>query len=139
LSEVYSKFDPANTILAGFSYGSLIAFMVATKRNPTELWLFSFSPYFAEDIPLLKKSWLTRLGHRRVDAFRLMNFSSLAKKIHCKTLVFIGDLEAKKYPDLERRAIIASQTLANDHLIYVEKCGHDVSNNNYVKAIVRNI
>ena len=51
----YAKYDPVNTVLAGFSYGSMTAFMSAVKRNPAELWLFSFSPYFSDDMPKLKK------------------------------------------------------------------------------------
>lgn len=56
LEAVYSTLDAKTTILAGFSYGSMTAFMAATKRNPSELWLFSFSPYFSDDMPKMKKS-----------------------------------------------------------------------------------
>src|ERR1700745_701040 len=50
LEAVYSKHDPADTILAGFSFGAITAFVAAVKQNPFELWLFSLSGYFDEDV-----------------------------------------------------------------------------------------
>src|SRR4051812_45296384 len=69
LENEYLKLDPANTILAGFSFGSMIAFTEAAKRPPSELWLFSLSPYFAEDLPLLKDTWKEGIGKRRLQVF----------------------------------------------------------------------
>lgn len=135
LEQEYSKCDPANTVLAGFSYGSMIAFMAATKRNPAELWLFSLSPYFSDDIPKLKRAWLNNIGKRRIESFKELNFHALAKKIKCKTLVFIGEHEAKKHPLLKRRAMLAKETLTNARLVTVSAAGHDVGHPNYVEAI----
>ena len=60
LEAEYSKHDPRDTVLAGFSFGAMTAFVAASKRNPSELWLFSLSGYFDEDIKNkeMKKSWL---------------------------------------------------------------------------------
>lgn len=135
LEAVYSKLDPANTILAGFSYGSMTAFMVATKRNPSQLWLFSFSPYFSDDIPKLKKSWLNNIGHRRVGAFKSLDFDALAKQITCPTLIVLGAIEAKKYPLLDRRAKLAHKKIAGSKLIIADDSDHDVGDPNYVEAI----
>ncbi len=41
----YDKLDPNETILAGFSYGAMIAFAAAAKRQPSELWLMSLAPF----------------------------------------------------------------------------------------------
>lgn len=79
LNEVYSNYDVAETILAGFSYGSMTAFMATTRRNPYELWLFSFSPYFSDDITEMKKSWLSNIGLHRANSFRKLDFNTLAK------------------------------------------------------------
>jgi predicted alpha/beta hydrolase family esterase len=35
LDKEYTKHEPAKTILAGFSYGSITAFMAAVNRNPS--------------------------------------------------------------------------------------------------------
>lgn len=135
LEKIYSKHESENTILAGFSYGSLIAFMAAANRNPAELWLFSLSPYFSDDIPKLKQTWLDNIGKRRVEAFNKLNFSILATGVNCKTLIFVGELEARKYPFLARRAKLAKESLIDSQLITVSAAGHDVGHPNYIEAI----
>jgi len=139
LDQVYEKHDPKKTILAGFSYGSMTAFLSATNRTPSELWLFSLSPYFSDDIPHMKKSWLATIGHRRVAAFRALDFSKLAKNITCKTLIFVGAVEAKKYPSTGNRSKVAHQTIKNSQLIVVPDAGHDVTDKNYLAAIQKAI
>lgn len=135
LENEYDKHDAKNTILAGFSYGSLTAFMAAIKRNPVELWLFSFSPYFSDDIPKMKKSWLQGIGKRRTEAFRQLNFKQLSRSIQCKTLILYGEKEAKKYPLIGNRAEIAHKTIQTSKLIKVPNAGHDVSDFNYLASI----
>ncbi len=139
LTKVYSNYDIAETILAGFSYGSMTAFMAAVNNNPYELWLFSFSPYFSDDMPDMKKSWLTNIGHRRADSFRKLDFNTLAKSIKCKTLIFVGEVEAKKYPLIDKRAALAYHKIANSKLVVVEGADHDISDKNYISAIVEAI
>ncbi len=136
LNNVYSNYDVADTILAGFSYGSMTAFMAAASKNPSELWLFSFSPYFSDDMPDMKKSWLTNIGHRRADSFRKLDFNALAKSIKCKTLIIVGEVEANKYPLLDKRSIIAHRKIANSRLMVAQGADHDVSDKQYISAIV---
>ena len=131
----YSKHDPANTILAGFSYGSLTAFMSATKHNPAELWLFSFSPYFADDIPKMKKSWLKEIGKYRADAFSKLEFNELARYIKCKTQIVVGEKEIKKYPLIGNRSTVASNEIKNSHMTIVDGSDHDVTDKRYITAI----
>ncbi len=135
LDKEYSKYNSAETILAGFSFGAMTAFLAATKRNPIELWLFSFSPYFADDIPKMKKSWLNNIGRRRADAFRKLDFNTLAKNITCKTLIMVGEVEAKKYPLVEIRAQKARKAIAKNTCVIVHNCDHDVTDKTYIQAI----
>lgn len=141
LDEVYLKHDPNDTILAGFSYGSMTTFMSAVKRNPSELWLFSLSPYFVEDLVSknMKATWLKGIGHRRVTAFSKLNFKKLAQEVHCKTLLFAGQLEINKWPGIGVRSSKAHQLLQCNELFIVKDAGHDVTNENYIEAIVKNI
>lgn len=136
----YKKRDPANTILAGFSFGAVTAFLAATNQNPAELWLFSLSPGpFSEDT---SKSWQRDIGKNRIKAFKQLtinNFDNLAKKINCKTLIFIGEKEAKYYPELEKRAEIAVEKIKSIKLIRVPGCDHDVTDDKYIAAIEKNI
>jgi len=135
LEEEYNNHDAASTILAGFSYGSVTAFMAATKRNPAELWLFSLSPYFSADIPKQKQARLNIIGTRRTEAFRQLNFDTLAKAIKCKTLIFVGELEIKKYPLIGKRAQLAERLIGDAQLTTIVAVGHDVAHRDYVASI----
>jgi pimeloyl-ACP methyl ester carboxylesterase len=139
LNAVYQKHDPQNTILAGFSYGSMVALTAGSQRLPAELWLFSLSPYFAEDIPLLKREWLRNIGKRRQESFAKLSFDKLAAAITCKTLLFIGETEAKKYPLINRRAEQAHKLLPSSQLIRIPNCDHDVTSKPYVQAIKQTV
>lgn len=133
----YSKYDPKETILAGFSFGAMTAFAAASKQNPHELWLFSLSPYFNEDIHSkdMKKSWLNHIGHRRVSEFDQLNFQDLAKKVKCKTLIFAGNEELNKWPGMKQRSLDAEKLIKNNTLITIDGVGHDVSHELYMGAI----
>lgn len=139
--KVYATYDPKETILAGFSYGAMTVFMSAVKRNPSELWLFSLSPYFAEDLKSknMKQAWLKRIGHRRVTAFNELNFERLSKAINCRTLLFAGQLEIDKWPVIGERVIEADRLLSDVTLIIIPDAGHDVANKDYVQAITNQI
>lgn len=137
LETEYSKHDPKDTILAGFSFGAMTAFVAAAKQNPAELWLFSLSPYFHEDIhsKYMKKSWLNHIGHRRVSAFDKLNFKNLAKTIQCKTLIFAGQAELDKWPDMKSRTLTAEKLLRGSKLLTIDGVGHDVADKLYINAI----
>lgn len=137
LEAEYSKHDPKETILAGFSFGAMTAFVATARKNPAELWLFSLSPYFHEDIHSknMKKSWLNHIGHRRVTAFDKLHFQELAKTIHCKTLIFAGQAELDKWPDMKYRTVSAKKLIRGSKLLTVDGIGHDVADKLYINAI----
>lgn len=139
LEAEYSKHDPGNTILAGFSFGAMTAFVAASKQNPSELWLFSLSGYFKEDVTskAMKKSWLNNLGHRRVAAFNKLDYKSLASKITCKVLLFTGQIEMDMWPTMKYRTNEAPKHLTNPQLTIIENVGHDVADPIYIAAISR--
>jgi pimeloyl-ACP methyl ester carboxylesterase len=135
LEAIYNEYDAKDVVLAGFSYGSMTAFMAAAKRNPVKLWLFSFSPYFSDDIPELEKSWLRNIGHRRAEAFQQLHFKKLAAQIACPVLIVLGEVEATKYPLLKRRSVIAHEEFSNSRLIEAHGSDHDVGDPSYVETI----
>lgn len=139
LEDEYAKHNPGQTILAGFSYGSMTAFMAAVRSNPAELWLFSLSPYFSDDIPSLKKLWLKRIGQRRVDAFKTLDFTTLVKNIQCKTLIIVGELELAASPLINRRSIIAHEHIADSQRLVAPNAGHDITHKNYITTIAEAI
>lgn len=137
LEAEYSKHNPKDTILAGFSFGAMTVFMAASKQNPYQLWLFSLSPYFSEDLQSknMRKSWLNNIGHRRVSAFDKLVFTNLAKTIHCKTLIFAGEIETNKWPGMKVRALGANRLIPESKLYTIEGVGHDVADKRYIEAI----
>jgi len=139
LEKVYERYDANDTILAGFSFGAVTAFLAATKRNPSELWLFSLSSYFAEDTPKMKKSWLRLIGKRRAEHFRKLSFNDKATAIDCKTLIFVGENEILKYPSMGERASAANDKIKCSRLIKVSDTGHDVADIKYIEAIEKHI
>jgi len=135
LDKVYASYDPKQTILAGFSYGAMTAFLAAVTQNPAELWLFSLSPYFSSDIPKLKKSWLNAIGHRRVDAFKELDFDKLVPRIKCKTVIIIGEIEARNWPPMGDRSTAAHTAITNSKITVVSGVGHDITDKRYIAAI----
>jgi len=139
LAAVYGKYDPPDTILAGFSWGAMTSFAVAAERAPAELWLFSLSPYFMEDLGSLPKSWLTKIGHRRVSAFQNTSFSRLAAQIGCPVKLFAGERELRKWPATSRRFHDAAKKFKDCAMVIVPDAGHEIEHANYITALRENI
>ena len=139
LEAVYARHVANQTILAGFTYGAMTAFVAASHTLPHQLWLFSLSPYFSEDIPLLKLAYLRYIGKQRTERFWRVSFDKLASMVTCKTLIFTGDKEVKKYPLIGIRANAARDLLKNSKLIRIPLAGHDVSDPDYIAVIEANI
>jgi pimeloyl-ACP methyl ester carboxylesterase len=137
VEEVYKKHDVSSTILAGFSYGAMTAFVTATHRNPAELWLFSLSGFFSEDIngAVMKKSWLTSIGHRRTSAFDRLKYRKLAPEIKCKVLLFAGQEEIDMWPTMKHRTLESPKYIKQSTLTIVPNVGHDVADSRYIKQI----
>lgn len=137
----YAQYDPADTILAGFSFGATTAFVAATHRQPVEVWLFSLSPYFAEDFVSknMKKSWVTHIGHRRADAFRRLSFAKLQAKINAPTILFYGQNEIDKWPVMAERAYDAKRRMRYARFVAIPDVGHDIADPAYIQAIVEHI
>lgn len=138
LESVYSDHDPEQTILAGFSFGAMTALSTAVKRNPYQLWLFSLSPYYAEDISTLAKynEELATVGKRRMQAFENLNFQPIVDRINCKSLVLVGEDE---YTETKERCKLAAKQLKGSRLVKVANTAHDVSDKQYIEQIVRYI
>jgi pimeloyl-ACP methyl ester carboxylesterase len=130
-NEVYGRYKPEDTVLAGFSFGAVTAFAAAAKRNPSELWLCSLSPYFEGDNP--KPQGLKAIGKRRVQAFANTDFPNLAKQIKCPTKVLYGALESDgiKHRAHEAHRLIRAQ------IIEVPDTAHDVASRQYIDAIAK--
>jgi esterase/lipase len=127
-----SKGDLPNSLLSGFSFGSIIALSIAAAVNPKRLLLFSLSPYFKEDFPITK-SWEVWAGKKRVENLRKLSFNELAPKIQCPTILFAGTKEVRRYGDKRERE--AHKRIAGSKYIIIPGVGHDVTHPKYVEAV----
>ncbi len=128
----YEKYDSRTTCLAGFSYGAMTAFSVAAERPPAELWLFSLSPYFSDDIDTIPQKELTYIGKRRAKVFSEVSFTTLADNISCPVFLFYGDSEYKR---VIQRVEKAHKIINNSSLIRVPDTRHDVTAPRYLEKI----
>ncbi|HLG90967.1 MAG TPA: hypothetical protein VI336_02285 [Candidatus Saccharimonadales bacterium] len=134
ISSKISGQELQDSLLSGFSFGSMIALSLAAKVNPKKLLLFSLSPYFKEDFPLPEKykQWA---GKRRVENFKRLSMDEMAAKINCPTTIFIGKKEIDKHKDMELRSSRAHEKIKHSRLIVVKDVSHDVGDPKYVKSI----
>ncbi|HYG84105.1 MAG TPA: hypothetical protein VD907_04450 [Verrucomicrobiae bacterium] len=130
-------------IFAGFSLGAVTAFLAAADQQPDELWLFSFSARFAEDIPHVPAEQLEYLETKTpglVAKLRELVFAQLAPRIQCYTLLMMGAVEIKGSPLLHERMLAAQRSLANtSSLVVVEGVGHKANDPKYANAIAASI
>ncbi|HXY18153.1 MAG TPA: alpha/beta hydrolase [Candidatus Nitrosopolaris sp.] len=130
------KENVQSSLLSGFSWGSMIALAVAAEHtNPKKLLLFSLSPYFAEDLPHVKKPWFRWAGKNRISTFKNFYMNELADKIDCPTVIFIGSKEVSKYSDMRRRTREAHKRIKGSRLVIIDGVKHDVADPKYVAAI----
>lgn len=131
-----SKQELGDSLLSGFSWGSMIALTLAAEyKSPQKLFLFSLSPYFAEDLPHVKETWLRWAGKRRVAKFKQLSMNKLADRINCPTTIFIGSKEVSKYSDMKRRTKEAHKRIKGSKVIEIDDVRHDVGDPKYVEAI----
>jgi pimeloyl-ACP methyl ester carboxylesterase len=131
----YDTCDPRETILAGFSYGAITAAVVAADRPPRELWAWSMSAYFAEDIPGLPKAHIDGAGPRRMKAFAKLHFADLAPRITCPTLLILGEKEYVELPTLAKRVTLAHQMINSSRLVIAQDASHNPTDSGYLQAI----
>ena len=130
----YHKTSESFDVL-GFSFGAMIAFITAPALSPRRLFLCSLSPYFKEDIPIIRNRWKRNIGGRRVSDFENFNFQKIVPTIKSKTIIFVGSQELIKYPILANRIKFANKFIKNSQLITIDNVGHDIGSEQYQKVI----
>jgi pimeloyl-ACP methyl ester carboxylesterase len=130
--------DTKDALLIGFSYGAMISSVLATRHEFGRVFLCSLSPYFAEDVPHLRVSWLAMAGKRRIEVFKKLRFADIVKNYKAReTIVFAGTSEMvrRKAPVLKERCLEAAAKLPHARFVPAEGAGHDISQAGYAAAI----
>ena len=114
----YRKVTTKKKYILGFSFGAMIAFLAATKVNPSGLILCSLSPYFQEDLPNSP-----------------LNCAMLAKKIKAKRIMML-------YGSKEAKSLINRVNEAYDQILVTEKslfkikaADHNIGDKRYLQTI----
>jgi pimeloyl-ACP methyl ester carboxylesterase len=131
----FEKNKSKNNYFFGFSYGSVIAISTATELKPKKIYLCSLSPDFKEDVVNLKP-WLQKLvGKKRIKNSMTRSGREIAKNLTVPVVLFYGEQEGKKFPDLKKRAEETARLAKNAKVILVKDAPHDLSHPEYMKAI----
>lgn len=130
----YGKYINKNNevYVLGFSFGAMIACISTPELKPKTQILCSLSPFFKEDMPMIKKWWKDYHGKKRCEVFEKLSFDEISKKTKAKTFIIAGDKEGI---EVERRAKDAKRKIKNSELIILEGVKHDISDERYLKKI----
>lgn len=118
--------------ILGFSFGAMIALISSDEIKPKKLILCSLSPWFKEDLPRLKKTWLKITGKRQTKILKEYSFKKISKRVNSKTILIYGSKEAK---ELERRVKDAHRKIKNSELIKIQNVKHKLADERYLKTI----
>lgn len=129
----FNKVKADKKYVLGFSFGAVIAFISSTRELFDGQILCSLSPYFQEDLPTLKKSWLDSIGIHRLNDFKHLNNKILSKKVKTNTVLLYGTRESKV---MEKRAKDTFNNLSNNKgLISIEGVRHNIGDIKYQDEI----
>lgn len=128
----YLQCDPAQTILVGFSFGAMIAFLLAAERPPAAFISCSMPSYFAEDLPLVPLRWVRQLTPQRYASFKELHFNDIAPKVTYPTRFVIGGREPGWG---QQRSRTASKLLPDSKLLVAQGVGHAPAAWPYITAL----
>lgn len=137
--QFYNKNKGAENYILGFSYGAVIAFMTANELKPKKIFLCSLSPDFIEDKKFMHKSDIRYIGKRRYEDTLKRSAIKIAKDLSVPVIIFYGEKEAKKYPELKTRANDTARYATNSKIVVVKDSPHQIDFPEYIDAIKRAI
>jgi esterase/lipase len=133
-----NKGNDDNYIL-GFSYGAVIALMTAEDLKPNKIYLCSLSPDFKEDLIDMKPWILKYIGKRRCEEIKKRSGIEIAKELNTPAVVFYGEKEAEKFPDIKKRCEETARYAKNTKLVIVKNAPHDISHPEYITALKKEL
>lgn len=129
----YTKVNAEKIYTLGFSFGAMISFISSTKVDIDTQILCSLSPYFKEDLSLIRKWWLKSLGKNRTEDFHQFSYKKLSPLIKTKTFLLIGEKETKEIFHTDNT--VFNLLKCKKTLTIVKGSKHDIGDENYLKSI----
>jgi dienelactone hydrolase len=117
--------------LLGFSYGAVIAFLAAKKVKPKALILCSISPYFKEDLTVLRPAWRKWWEENYIESD--YSFDAIASSINCQTYLLLGSKEPK---EVFVRVYVAEKLLQKSKVIQIQGAGHKIGQSEYIETLM---
>lgn len=131
--EQYKKHKTEQNYFLGFSYGAMICFIVSAQVPVDTQILCSLSPFFAEDITKMKKSWVKEIGKKRTEDFKQIDAQQIITNIKARTIFLRGEKELKEVAESSNR--IYPNLHCSKELYIVANAKHDIGDQNYQKKI----
>jgi len=135
----YRKYSGNKNYVLGFSYGAVIAFITATELKPKKIYLCSLSPHFKEDIKFMKP-WVKKLvGKKRISDAKKQSALAVAKKLTIPSVIFYGEAEARKFPQIKIRTMETVKYAKNIKMVVVKDAPHKINYPEYKKVIIKEL
>lgn len=139
LLNFFKKYKDEEKHILGFSYGAVLAMMIANEIKPKKLYLCSLSPDFLEDIEFMPIDIKKYIGKKRLLDIKNRSGRELAKLLNIPTIVFYGEEEGKQFPQLKKRCEETVKLAKNAKLVVVKDAPHQIDFSDYVEAVKEEI
>ena len=135
--KIYFKYQDSEVSTLGFSFGAMVSFIASSKVNIKSQILCSISPYFKEDMKLIKKSWADGVGKKRMADFGKISRKEICKLIKAQTTMLIGTKEGPEM--LQVTQSIYDGIKSDKDLAVIKGVGHDIAAKKYFEEISKRI
>lgn len=119
----------------GFSFGAMIALIIAGEIKVNNLYLASVSPYFCETLCYLPHEWRKEFGCDLIKDFENYSLTKSLEKINRNTNVsiFIGEEEEEV---VREQTKVIKDGFKKINYYRIKSCKHDLSCPNYYRKVI---
>lgn len=139
LVDFFKKYKGGEYYILGFSYGSVLAMLIADEIKPKKLFLCSLSPDFSEDIKFMPLEIKKYIGKRRFLDIKNRSGEELAKSLNFPVTIFYGEEEGKQFPQLKKRCEETVKLVPKAKLVVVKEAPHKIDFPSYIYAVKEEI
>ena len=139
LIKFFKKYNSDENYILGFSYGAVLAMLIANEIKPKKLYLCSLSPDFSEDLKFMSSDIKKYIGKRRYLDMKSRSGRKIAEELIVPTAIFYGEKEGREYPQLKKRCEETVKLTKNAKLVVIKDATHQIDFPSYKEAIKEHI